>query len=127
MKIAVLSDLHLSDGLDESHLNVFREALKICRENNADVIACAGDMVKAGACAAASFLIESLKKLHQVRQSPDGLHNHTPITGWYESLISLASFISEWKNGTFKDALLFVECRGGWESSYSLFKNELLV
>lgn len=48
MKIAVLSDLHLSDGLDESHLNVLREALKICRENNADVIACAGDMVKAG-------------------------------------------------------------------------------
>lgn len=65
--------------------------------------------------------------LHQVRQSPDGLHNHMPITGWYESLISLASFISEWKNGTFKDALLFVECRGGWESSYSLFKNELFV
>lgn len=65
MKIAVLSDLHLSDGLDESHLNVLREALKICRENNADVIACAGDMVKAGACAAASFLIESLKKLRQ--------------------------------------------------------------
>lgn len=63
--------------------------------------------------------------LHQVTNAPDGLHNHTPITGWYQSLISLASFIREWQNNTFNGALLFIECRGGWESSYAFFREAL--
>ena len=63
--------------------------------------------------------------LHQVTSDAEGYHNHTPITGWYQRLISLASFINEWRNGCFAGAKLFIECRGGWESTYTMFKQEL--
>ena len=63
--------------------------------------------------------------LHQVTSDAEGYHNHTPVTGWYHRLISLASFINEWRNGCFAGAKLFIECRGGWESSYAMFKQEL--
>ncbi|MBO5762487.1 MAG: hypothetical protein J6R85_01320, partial [Lentisphaeria bacterium] len=51
--------------------------------------------------------------------------NHTPITGWYQRLISLASFIRERQLGNFAGAALFVECRGGWESTWEMFRKEL--
>ena len=63
--------------------------------------------------------------LHQVTHDAEGYHNHTPITGWYQRLISLASFIREWRNDCFAGAKLFIECRGGWESTYAMFKQEL--
>ena len=63
--------------------------------------------------------------LHQVTSDAEGYHNHTPITGWYQRLISLASFIREAHRGCFAGAKLFVECRGGWESTYGMFKQEL--
>ena len=62
--------------------------------------------------------------LHQVSDA-DGVKNHTPITGWYQRLISLASFIKERRSGNFAEAALFVECRGGWESTYQMFRKEL--
>ena len=62
--------------------------------------------------------------LHQVSDA-DGVKNHTPITGWYQRLISLASFIKERRSGNFAEATLFVECRGGWESTYQMFRKEL--
>lgn len=64
--------------------------------------------------------------IHQVTDDEKGeVHNHKPITGWYQRLISLASFIKERHDGNFSDAALFIECRGGWESTYQMFKQEL--
>ena len=61
---------------------------------------------------------------------PDGTvfndSGHKPITGWYQRLISLASFIRERRLGNFADAALFIECRGGWESTWQMFRKELL-
>ena len=63
--------------------------------------------------------------LHQVTEENGEFSNHTPITGWYQRLISLASFIRERELGGFAAAALFVECRGGWESTWEMFRQEL--
>ena len=63
--------------------------------------------------------------LHQVTEINGVVSNHTPITGWYQRLISLASFIRERELGNFAGAALFVECRGGWESTWQMFRKEL--
>ena len=63
--------------------------------------------------------------LHQVTEENGVISNHTPITGWYQRLISLASFIRERELGNFAGAALFVECRGGWESTWEMFRKEL--
>ena len=57
--------------------------------------------------------------LHQVTVAPDGsFHNHTPLTGLYDRLISLASFLMEWRRiPALRRAPLFLEIRGGAESS----------
>ena len=64
--------------------------------------------------------------LHQVTERNGVITNHTPITGWYQRAISLASFIRERRLGNFADAALFIECRGGWESTWQMFRKELL-
>ena len=60
LKIAVLADLHLPDELPGMHTDVLKNAVNCCYEEKADVIVCAGDMVKSGAVNAAKFLLDTL-------------------------------------------------------------------
>ena len=56
--------------------------------------------------------------LHQVcADERGGLHNHLPLEGLFDGLVSLASLVLARRDGLLRRAPMFVEVRGGGESS----------